>query len=222
MENSNILPRHTSYELPMAAYGDGCYIIDKNGKKYLDGSCGAAVSCLGHSDQTINDAIIKQTEKLAFSHTSFFTSEPAEELARVLSKNSPTGLDKVYFVSSGSEAIEASLKLAKQYFIEIGKPKKHKVISRKQSYHGNTLGALAVGGNVWRKSFFEDLLIKTSLISPCYKYRHQDNSESEIEYGLRIADELEEEIIHLGPDNVMAFIAETVVGATAGALTCLL
>ena len=219
MNYSNILPRHSSYELPIAAYGDGCYIIDKNGKKYLDGSCGAAVSCLGHSDQTINDAIIKQTEKLAFSHTSFFTSEPAEELARVLSKNSPTGLDKVYFVSSGSEAIEASLKLAKQYFIEIGKPKKHKVISRKQSYHGNTLGALAVGGNVWRKSFFEDLLIKTSLISPCYKYRHQDNSESEIEYGLRIADELEEEIIHLGPDNVMAFIAETVVGATAGALT---
>ena len=219
MENSNILPRHNSYELPIAAYGDGCYIIDKNGKKYLDGSCGAAVSCLGHSDQTINDAIIKQTEKLAFSHTSFFTSEPAEELARVLSKNSPTGLDKVYFVSSGSEAIEASLKLAKQYFIEIGKPKKHKVISRRQSYHGNTLGALAVGGNVWRRSFFEDLLIKTSLISPCYKYRHQDNSESEIEYGLRIADELEEEIIHLGPDNVMAFIAETVVGATAGALT---
>ena len=219
MNYSNILPRHSSYELPIAAYGDGCYIIDKNGKKYLDGSCGAAVSCLGHSDQTINDAIIKQTEKLAFSHTSFFTSEPAEELARVLSKNSPTGLDKVYFVSSGSEAIEASLKLAKQYFIEIGKPKKHRVISRKQSYHGNTLGALAVGGNVWRKSFFEDLLIKTTLISPCYKYRHQDNSESEIEYGLRIADELEEEIIHLGPDNVMAFIAETVVGATAGALT---
>ena len=219
MNYSNILPRHSSYELPIAAYGDGCYIIDKNGKKYLDGSCGAAVSCLGHSDQTINDAIIKQTEKLAFSHTSFFTSEPAEELARVLSKNSPTGLDKVYFVSSGSEAIEASLKLAKQYFIEIGKPKKHKVISRKQSYHGNTLGALAVGGNVWRKSFFEDLLIETSLISPCYTYRHKDNSESEIEYGLRIADELEEEIIHLGPDNVMAFIAETVVGATAGALT---
>ena len=219
MQKSNIFPRHTSYDLPISSYGDGCYIIDSNGKKYLDGSCGAAVSCLGHSDQSVKEAIIKQTEKLAFAHTSFFTSEPAEELAQVLSKNSPTGLDKVYFVSSGSEAIEASLKLAKQYFNEIGKPKKHKVISRKQSYHGNTLGALAVGGNVWRKSFFEDLLIKTSLISPCYKYRHQDNTESEIEYGLRIADELEEEIIHLGPDNVMAFIAETVVGATAGALT---
>ncbi|MDA9632490.1 aspartate aminotransferase family protein [Alphaproteobacteria bacterium] len=219
MQKSNIFPRHTSYDLPISSYGDGCYIIDSNGKKYLDGSCGAAVSCLGHSDQSVKEAIIKQTEKLAFAHTSFFTSEPAEELAQVLSKNSPIGLDKVYFVSSGSEAIEASLKLAKQYFNEIGKPKKHKVISRKQSYHGNTLGALAVGGNVWRRSFFEDLLIETSLISPCYKYRYQDKSESEIEYGRRIANELEEEIIHLGPDNVMAFIAETVVGATAGALT---
>ena len=219
MENSNILPRHNSYELPIAAYGDGCYIIDKNGKKYLDGSCGAAVSCLGHSDQTINDAIITQTKKLAFAHTSFFTNEPAEELAKLLSSNSPVGLDRVYFVSSGSEAIEASLKLAKQYFIEIGKPKKHKVISRKQSYHGNTLGALAVGGNAWRRSLFEDLLIETSLISPCYKYRHQDANESEIDYGLRVANELEDEIIRLGPENVMAFIAETVVGATAGALT---
>ena len=219
MNYSNILPRHTSYELPIAAYGDGCYIIDKNGKKYLDGSCGAAVSCLGHSDQTINDAIITQTKKLAFAHTSFFTNEPAEELAKLLSSNSPVGLDRVYFVSSGSEAIEASLKLAKQYFIEIGKPKKHRVISRKQSYHGNTLGALAVGGNAWRRSLFEDLLIETSLISPCYKYRHQDANESEIDYGLRVANELEDEIIRLGPDNVMAFIAETVVGATAGALT---
>ena len=219
MENSNILPRHTSYELPIAAYGDGCSIIDKNGKKYLDGSCGAAVSCLGHSDQTINDAIIMQTKKLAFAHTSFFTNEPAEELAKLLSSNSPVGLDRVYFVSSGSEAIEASLKLAKQYFIEIGKPKKHRVISRKQSYHGNTLGALAVGGNAWRRFLFEDLLIETSLISPCYKYRHQDANESEIDYGLRVANELEDEIIRLGPDNVMAFIAETVVGATAGALT---
>ena len=219
MRNSNIFPRHTSYELPISSYGDGCYIIDRNGKKYLDASCGAAVSCLGHSDKSVKEAIIKQTEKLAYAHTSFFTSQPAEELAHLLSKNSPVGLDKVYFVSSGSEAIEASLKLAKQYFNEIGKPKKHRVISRKQSYHGNTLGALAVGGNIWRRSFFEDLLLETSLISPCYKYRHQDSSESEIQYGLRIANELEDEIIRVGADNVMAFIAEPVVGATAGALT---
>ena len=219
MNKSNILPRHENYELPVSAYGKGCYIFDVNGKKYLDGSCGAAVSCLGHSDNSVKEAIIKQTEKLAFAHTSFFTSEPAEELANILSQNSPKELDKVYFVSSGSEAVEASLKLAKQYFNEIGKPGKHKVISRRQSYHGNTLGALAAGGNVWRRSFFEDLLIDTSLISPCYQYRHQRPAENSIVYGLRVANELEREIIKLGPDNVMAFIAETVVGATAGALT---
>ena len=219
MRKSNVFPRHSSYDLPNAVGGDGCYIIDEIGKRYLDASGGAAVSCLGHSDKTIQKAIIEQTEKLAFAHTSFFTSEPAELLANLLAKHSPEGLDKVYFVSSGSEAVEASLKLARQYFVEIGKPEKHKVISRKQSYHGNTLGALAAGGNIWRRSFFEKLLVETSLISPCYPYRHQTQDETELEYGLRVANELEEEIINLGSENVMAFIAETVVGATAGALT---
>ena len=219
MRKSNVFPRHSSYDLPNAVGGDGCYIIDEKGKRYLDASGGAAVSCLGHSDKTIQKAIIEQTEKLAFAHTSFFTSEPAELLANLLAKHSPEGLDKVYFVSSGSEAVEASLKLARQYFVEIGKHEKHKVISRKQSYHGNTLGALAAGGNVWRRSFFEKLLVETSLISPCYPYRHQTQDETELEYGLRVANELEEEIINLGSENVMAFIAETVVGATAGALT---
>ena len=219
MRKSNVFPRHSSYDLPNAVGGAGCYIIDEKGKRYLDASGGAAVSCLGHSDKTIQKAIIEQTEKLAFAHTSFFTSEPAELLANLLAKHSPEGLDKVYFVSSGSEAVEASLKLARQYFVEIGKPEKHKVISRKQSYHGNTLGALAAGGNVWRRSFFEKLLVETSLISPCYPYRHQTQDETELEYGLRVANELEEEIINLGSENVMAFIAETVVGATAGALT---
>ena len=219
MRKSNVFPRHSSYDLPNAVGGDGCYIIDEKGKRYLDASGGAAVSCLGHSDKTIQKAIIEQTEKLAFAHTSFFTSEPAELLANLLAKHSPEGLDKVYFVSSGSEAVEASLKLARQYFVEIGKPEKHKVISRKQSYHGNTLGALAAGGNIWRRSFFEKLLVETSLISPCYPYRHQTQDETDLEYGLRVANELEEEIINLGSKNVMAFIAETVVGATAGALT---
>ena len=219
MKTSNIFPRHTSYDLPYAVRGDGCYIIDKNDKRYLDASCGAAVSCLGHSDITVRNAIIEQTKKLAFAHTSFFTSDPAEKLANLLAENSPKGLNKVYFVSSGSEAVEASLKLARQYFVEIGEPERHRVISRKQSYHGNTLGALAAGGNVWRRSFFEKILVDTSLISPCYPYRHQNVNETEIDYGLRVANELEEEIKILGPQNVMAFIAETVVGATAGALT---
>jgi len=219
MKNSNIFPRHTNYDLPNAIRGEGCYIIDENGKWYLDASGGAAVSCLGHSDKTVQKAIIEQTKKLSFAHTSFFTSEPAELLANLLAKHSPEGLDKVYFVSSGSEAVESSLKLARQYFVEIGNPEKHKVISRRQSYHGNTLGALAAGGNVSRRTFFEKLLFETSLISPCYPYRHQTQDETELEYGLRVANELEEEIINLGPENVMAFIAETVGGATAGALT---
>ena len=219
MKNSNIFPRHTNYDLPNAIRGEGCYIIDENDKWYLDASGGAAVSCLGHSDKTVQKAIIEQTKKLSFAHTSFFTSEPAELLANLLAKHSPEGLDKVYFVSSGSEAVESSLKLARQYFVEIGNPEKHKVISRRQSYHGNTLGALAAGGNVSRRTFFEKLLFETSLISPCYPYRHQTQDETELEYGLRVANELEEEIINLGPKNVMAFIAETVGGATAGALT---
>ena len=219
MKISNVFPRHNNFELPYAVRGEGCYIIDKNNKYYLDASGGAAVSCLGHSDETVKDAIKKQTEKLAFAHTSFFTNDPAEKLANLLAENSPKGLNKVYFVSSGSEAVEASLKLARQYFIEIGEPERHRVISRKQSYHGNTLGALAAGGNVWRRSFFEKIIVDTSLISPCYPYRHQKVNETELDYGLRVANELEEEIINLGPQNVMAFIAETVVGATAGALT---
>ena len=219
MKNSNIFPRHTNYDLPNAIRGEGCYIIDENDKWYLDASGGAAVSCLGHSDKTVQKAIIEQTKKLSFAHTSFFTSEPAELLANLLAKHSPEGLDKVYFVSSGSEAVESSLKLARQYFVEIGNHEKHKIISRRQSYHGNTLGALAAGGNVSRRTFFEKLLFETSLISPCYPYRHQTQDETESEYGLRVANELEEEIINLGPENVMAFVAETVGGATAGALT---
>jgi adenosylmethionine-8-amino-7-oxononanoate aminotransferase len=219
MKTSHVFPRHTNYDLPFAVKGDGCYIIDKNGKRYLDASGGAAVSCLGHSDETIRKAIIKQTEELAFAHTSFFTSDPAEKLATLLANNSPEGINKVYFVSSGSEAVEASLKLARQYFVEIGEPERHRIISRKQSYHGNTLGALAAGGNITRRTYFEKIMLETSSISPCYPYRNKNNNETETEYGLRVANELEDEIITLGAKNVMAFIAETVVGATAGAVT---
>ncbi|MDA1135400.1 MAG: aspartate aminotransferase family protein [Proteobacteria bacterium] len=219
MKTSHVFPRHTNYDLPFAVKGDGCYIIDKNGKRYLDASGGAAVSCLGHSDETIRKAIIKQTEELAFAHTSFFTNDPAEKLATLLANNSPEGINKVYFVSSGSEAVEASLKLARQYFVEIGEPERHRIISRKQSYHGNTLGALAAGGNITRKTYFEKIMLETSSISPCYPYRNKNNNETETEYGLRVANELEDEIRTLGAKNVMAFIAETVVGATAGAVT---
>ena len=204
--------------MPLAVQGDGVYIIDRTGKHYLDASGGAAVSCLGHSDHEVADAIRNQLERLEFAHTGFFSSVPAEALAELLIKEAPGSLDRVYFVSGGSEAVEAAIKLARQYFVEIGQPSRHRVIARLQSYHGNTLGALAAGGNLWRREQFDPLMIETSHISPCYAYRGQEKGESEYDYGQRVANELEAEIERVGADQVMAFIAEPVVGATLGAV----
>ena len=216
---SHVFPRHIKAPPPKAVAGDGCYLIDETGKRYFDGSGGAAVSCLGHSDAGVREAVKAQLDQLAFAHTGFFTSEPAERLAGMLAARAPEGLDRVYFVSGGSEAVEAALKLARQYYLEIGEPKRHRIIARKQSYHGNTLGALAAGGNEWRREPFAPLLIETSLVSPCFEYRGRGEGESADAYGLRVANELEAEILRLGPENVMCFIAETVGGATAGAIT---
>ncbi|MEX5727166.1 adenosylmethionine-8-amino-7-oxononanoate aminotransferase [Rhodovulum iodosum] len=215
---SHVFPRHTKSAPPMVARGQGVYLYDTNGKRYFDGSGGAAVSCLGHGDPDVTDAIKTQLDAVAFAHTGFFTSEPAETLADLLIEHAPEGLDRVYLVSGGSEAMEAALKLARQYFLEIGQPARHRVIARRQSYHGNTLGALATGGNMWRREPFAPLMIETTHISPCYAYRGQQEGESEWDYGQRVANELEAEINRLGPETVMAFVAEPVVGATAGAV----
>jgi adenosylmethionine-8-amino-7-oxononanoate aminotransferase len=214
----HIFGRSTQARLPVAVAGDGCYIIDAAGKQYLDGSGGAAVSCLGHSDADVRAAIHAQLDRLAFAHTGFFTSEAAEALADRLVAAAPEGIDRVYLVSGGSEAVEAAIKLARQYFLEIGQPERHRVIARRQSYHGNTLGALAAGGNAWRRAQFAPLLVETSHIAPCYEYRGRAEDESPEAYGLRAADELEAEIRRLGPETVMAFVAEPVVGATMGAV----
>ncbi|WP_417667960.1 aspartate aminotransferase family protein [Roseibium sp.] len=215
---SHVFPRHTKAITPIADKGDGCYIIDTAGKRYFDGSGGAAVSCLGHSDPEVTAAIKAQVDKIAFAHTGFFTSAPAEELADLMIEHAPEGLERVYFVSGGSEAMEAALKLARQYFLEIGESQRHRVIARRQSYHGNTLGALATGGNAWRREPFAPMMIETSHISPCYEYRGREDGETAFDYGQRVANELEAEIQRLGPENVMAFVAEPVVGATAGAV----
>ncbi len=216
--NSHIFGRTTRDALPVAVAGDGCYLIDSAGKRYLDGSGGAAVSCLGHSDPDVRAALHAQLDQLAFAHTGFFTSQPAEDLADLLIADAPAGIDRVYLVSGGSEAVEAALKLARQYFMEIGQPQRHRVIARRQSYHGNTLGALAAGGNAWRRAQFAPMLVETSHIAPCYPYRDKGDGETLEAYGLRVADELEAEILRLGPDSVMAFVAEPVVGATMGAV----
>lgn len=204
--------------LPTAIRGEGCYLYDSDGRSYLDGSGGAAVSCLGHSDAHVRAAIHAQLDRLAFAHTGFFTSEPAEALARKLVAHAPGGITRAYLLAGGSEAVEAALKLARQYFLEAGEPGRHRVIARRQSYHGNTLGALAAGGNAWRREKYAPLLIEVTHIAPCYAYRDQARGESLEAYGRRVADELETEIDRLGAERVMAFIAEPVVGATAGAL----
>ncbi len=215
---SHVFARHCQAKPPTAVGGEGCYLIDSNGKRYLDGSGGAAVSCLGHSDSAVTEAIKSQLDQVAFAHTGFFTSEPAEKLADLLIANAPAGLDRVYLVSGGSEATEAAIKLARQYFVEKGEPKRGRLIARKQSYHGNTIGALSAGGNEWRRQQFGPLLLDVSHIDPCYEYRLRHDGETPEEYGLRAAQALEDELLRVGPETVMAFMAEPVVGATAGAV----
>jgi len=215
---SHVFHRDPRLKYPVAVRGEGVYLYDREGKRYLDASGGAAVSCLGHSDAAVISAIQRQLEKLPFAHTSFFTNEPMEALADSLIARAPKSFDKVYFVSGGSEAIEAALKLARQYFVEKGEPQRAHVIGRRQSYHGNTLGALAVGGNAWRRKQFEPLLIGATHVSPCYAYRGKQPGESDAAYGERLARELEAEIQRLGEKKVIAFVAETVAGATIGAV----
>jgi adenosylmethionine-8-amino-7-oxononanoate aminotransferase len=215
---SHVFHRHLRQSYPVAVAGEGPYLIDQHGKRYLDGSGGAAVSCLGHSHPAVVEAVHEQISRLEYAHTSFFTSEPAEALADDLIAYAPTGLSHVYFVSGGSEGVEAALKMAVQYFGEIGLPDKNHIIARWQSYHGNTIGALAAGGNRWRRRQFAALLPAMSHITECYAYRGQRSDETAEAYGLRMADLLEAEILRMGPDRVAAFIAEPVVGATMGAV----
>ncbi|SES24635.1 hypothetical protein SAMN04490244_10864 [Tranquillimonas rosea] len=215
---SHVFARNSRRSPPRAVGGEGCYLIDESGKRYLDGSGGAAVSCLGHGDAEVIAAVQDQLSTLAFAHTGFFTSEPAEALADLLVSKAPEGIDKVYLVSGGSEAMEAALKLARQYWVEKGEPQRGRVIARRQSYHGNTLGALSTGGNAWRRRQFAPLLLDVSHIDPCYEYRHRADGESAEAYGARAAQKLEDELLRVGPETVMAFVAEPVVGATSGAV----
>jgi len=216
---THVFHRYPLAEMPSAARGDGIEIVDTDGKRYIDASGGAAVSCLGHSHPAVIQAIKDQLDAIAFAHTSFFTNAPMEALADMLVADAPGTLSQVYFVSGGSEAVEAALKMARQYFVEIGEPERRHIIARRQSYHGNTIGALSAGGNEWRRAQFGPLLVPSMRhIAPCYAYRDRTPEESDEAYGLRVADELETMIEELGPGSVAAFIAEPVVGATAGAV----
>ncbi len=216
---SRILHRRIHGDLPIAVGGRGIEIFDSSGKAYIDASAGAAVSCLGHGHPAVTEAIKAQLERLAYAHTSFFTTDVAERLADHLIEHAPAGLSHVYFVSGGSEAIEAALKMARQYFVERGQPQRRHFIARRQSYHGNTLGALAVGGNLWRRQQFAPMLFESHHVSPPYAYRELQEGETLEAYGQRLAAELEDTIQRLGPETVIAFVAETVGGATQGCTT---
>ncbi len=205
--------------MPLTAVSaQGIRITDQNGKQYIDASGGAAVSCLGHGHPDVLAAMHAQIDKLAYAHTSFFTSEAAEALGDQLARTAPAGLDQVYFVSGGSEAVEAALKLARQHCVEIGQGERTMFVARRQSYHGNTLGALAVGGNEWRRRQFAPLLMDVGRVSPCYEYRDRRSDESQEQYTARLLAELDAKFQEIGPQRVIGFVGETVVGATLGAV----
>jgi adenosylmethionine-8-amino-7-oxononanoate aminotransferase len=219
---SRILHRSLRKDPLLAVSGRGLMVQGAAGASVIDASGGAAVACIGHGDERVVQAITEQARQLAYAHTVFFTCAAAEELADLLVGHSPGGLSHAYFVSSGSEAMEAALKLARQYFLEIGQPQRHRFIARRQSYHGNTLGALGLGGNMARREPYEPILAGCfSHVSACFAYRGQMQGESDADYVARLAAELEAEFQRLGPANVAAFVAETIVGATTGCVTAL-
>jgi adenosylmethionine-8-amino-7-oxononanoate aminotransferase len=215
---THVLHRQLRYSYPAAMLGRGITIRDAAGKEYIDASGGAAVSCVGHSNPDVLAAMHAQIDQLDYAHTGFFTTPVAEELADELVRYAPAGIGHVYFTSGGSEAVEAALKLARQYFVERGEPQRRHFIGRQQGYHGNTLGALSVGGNLWRRRQFAPILLDVHHVSPCYEYRGRRSDETPEAYGARLAKELSDKIDELGGGNVIAFIAETMVGATLGAV----
>ncbi len=223
--SSRVFHRSLTTSLPRAVRAEGIYIYDDRGKAYLDASGGAAVSCLGHGNPRVIAAMERQLEKMAFAHTAFFTNDAAEELAEMLSARAPGGRWRTYFLSGGSEANEAALKLARQIQVERGEAARDHVISRRQSYHGSTIGCMSISGRTpilggrhpSRNPFGPLFMPGVRKIVPCYPYRWRRPDESEADYTRRVAGALEEAILDTGPERVFAFIAETVVGATLGA-----
>jgi adenosylmethionine-8-amino-7-oxononanoate aminotransferase len=213
----HVFYRNPTKFYPTAVRGEGVYIHDADGKTYLDGSGGAAVVSIGHGVPEIREAMLMQADLLAFAHGSQFTSAAAVSLADRIVAICPTGLVRVYYLSGGSEAVETAVKMARQYQVDRGMPSKYKVISRWTSYHGNTLGALALGGHTGRRKYYLPLIQHTPHIVPAYCYRCPFGRIPDA-CSLECADDLEKTILYESPDSVSAFMAEPVVGATAGAL----
>lgn len=206
-----------SPDLPVVSHGAGCYVYDKSGNRYLDGSGGPAVFSLGHSHPEVNAAIKEQLDLIAHGYRYSFTSDPLVRLTELIQTQAGPGSEHILFVSSGSEAVESALKIALQYHWSRGEAERTRFISRERSYHGNTLGALSVSGFVQRREQFEGALIPCSFVSAANEYRPAiDGSVAElVEY---LGNELQQEIDRLGAENVAAFIMEPVVGAAGGAV----
>ena len=202
---------------PLLDHASGVYLWDKSGKRYLDGSSGAMVSNIGHSNPNVLEAMRKQMELSTFGYRLHFENEPAEALASAISDKMPSGLDRVFFVSGGSEAVESCIKLARQYALATGEGERWKVISRFPSYHGSTLGALSLTGMSLMSAPFAPMMREMPKIAAptCYLDRDQLTEE---ERGLKYARLLREEILRQGPETVLAFIMEPVGGASTGAL----
>jgi len=219
---THLVHRNLRVEAPAAVSGQGIWLTGADGHRVMDGSGGAAVACLGHGHPHVLAAMHRQLDRLTYAHTSLYTNPAAEALADMLVGHAPGGLTHAYFVSSGSEGMEAAIKLARQHFVELGQPQRAHFIARRQSYHGNTLGALAMGGNAMRRAPYAPILTDAfSHVSPCYAYRDQAAGESDVAYVQRLALELEAEFQRVVPETVAAFVAETVVGATLGCVAAL-
>lgn len=213
-----IFHRAPRLQLPEAVAASGMWLEDRNGKRYLDASGGAAVSSIGHGHPHVTAAICRQAQNLAYAHTAFFTNKPSEDLAEFLVDRAPDGIGRAYFLSGGSEAVETALKLARAYHVARGEIQRNVFIARRQSYHGATIGALSVSGNPARRATYDAILPAARFAAPCYPYREQRPGESLEDYGSRAASDLERVILEAGAENVAAFIAEPVVGATLGAV----
>lgn len=216
-DDTHVFYRNPFSYYPTVARGEGAYLYDETGRRYLDACGGAVVSALGHSVPEVVAAIKDQLDHVEFAHTSQFTNAAQEKLAKLLTERAPGGLNHAYFVSGGSEAVESAMKLARAYWVQMGRPDKWMVIGRDQSYHGNTLGALAAGGNRWRRAIYEPMLFKAPRVAPCFCYRCPYDKQPQ-SCGIECAEDLERAILEAGPEKVAAFIAEPIVGATAGAL----
>lgn len=218
VSESHVFHRTFAREPEFLTAGAGVKLVSETGREIYDASAGPAVSCLGHTRPEIGDVASKQINELAYVYSgSLFTSKATEDLASYLLADKPGGLSKAIFVNSGSEATDTALKLALQYWSEAGQPKRQHFIARKQSYHGNTLGALSISGHRSRRELYlPSLAQNVSFVDPCFSYRFKPSGQTDEDYVAHLGQQLEDEINRVVPENVAAFVAETVSGTTLG------